>query len=376
MAAVANADETIISVDEDESGNIVVTAIDLDGNVITHTLNRSLATDPGQTARFELDKTKFEAEQAGQAAARAEGARQFDADLAEKQRQFNLSQEATAKLRELEQKRLDLDQQKFLADRDLQTRQLDIQERIAANQNAIDRERLEVDRWTAQGSWDNALAVQDRIDAREKENRALQREMQKAELAHDQQVIDLNRERLGLDREQFLAELDFERQKLLSGVGLEQQRIDLARSEFLAGLQATDPISFMNISRGAQPTAAGGPLPGGLQRVTPLNPLVAGMAVPPGQAGGAASQGQGAAQPFALPPAIQTLQAGATPGALQLPEGAVRVPSPQQLNRLSPTELAFLASLVQGQGIPIADFQRIAAERAPSQRRPTARVAA
>lgn len=259
-----------------------------------------------------------------------------------------------------ETERLRIDQEKNKADQDFLNRQLETQERIADNQAQVDRDRIAADRFIAQGNWDNALKVQDRIDAREKESRELQRELQREQIAHDQQRVEL-----------------------------ERQKFDLDRLQFLSTLQAMNPIDFMNISRGLPPTAAGGPLPGGLQRVGPLNPLAASLA------GGSAASGQGQAAPsqlgqpapagflpsmadqseLALPPAIADVQAGRTPTQpLSLPEGSVRVPSAQQLSRFSPAEQQFLASLVQAQGLNLEDFNRFVAERRPSQRRGTARI--
>lgn len=248
-----------------------------------------------------------------------------------------------------EAQKLKLDQEKFTFEQDFNNRTLASRERIADNEIGISRDRITADREIAQGNWDNALAIQDRIDGRERENRELERELARLNREHDQQRVNI-----------------------------ERSRFELEKLQFLSTLQAMNPIDFMNLSRGQPLTAAGGPLPGGLQRVGPQNPL-AGMVSPStmsGEALGAAQPAQApsqAGQP--LPSAIDALQAGQNPQQpLQLPEGTARVPSTQQLNRFTPAERQYLASLVQAQGLNLEDFGRFVEERSPSSQRRTSRV--
>ena len=133
-----------------------------------------------------------------------------------------------------------LEQDKFALESEISREQLRIQEQIARIDQDIARDRIQADQETAAGNWQNALDIRDRVDASERAQRQLERDLFNAEQ-------ELNNRRFELERASF----------------------DLQKLEFFQSLSQT-PANFadlFNLSRGLPPVGAGGPLPQGVQRV-------------------------------------------------------------------------------------------------------------
>ena len=133
-----------------------------------------------------------------------------------------------------------LEQDRFALEEEISGEQLRIQEQIARIDQDIARDRIQADQETAAGNWQNALDIRDRVDASERAQRQLERDLFNAEQ-------ELNNRRFELERASF----------------------DLQKLEFFQPLSQT-PANFadlFNLSRGLPPVGAGGPLPQGVQRV-------------------------------------------------------------------------------------------------------------
>ena len=181
-------------------------------------------------------------------------------------------------------------------------------------------------------------------------------------LAQQQQLMDLMTTLSGQDiqRQGVLGGLDVERGRL--GLEQQQQAMDFARNPMTAA-------AWWNVSGGGQGGGAGagqgafaqGAQSGGLQQL--------------GQGGGGApAQGGGG---FPIPQALDQAIAGGG-GGLEtggVPEGLIRLLSPQQLAQLQPSQAQLYQALAQMQGIPLEDFMQLLSERAPSQREAQLRAA-
>lgn len=300
-------------------------------------------------------------------------------------RTFSIGSAAAAGTSGLGSARLELDARALELDEAFRRDELALRERLAELDATIARERIEADQEIAQGNWDNALAIQDRIDERERQQREL-------------------------DRELFNMQMEFNREQL----ALENQRFQLDRQEFIVGLTQTPLGRFdlLNTARGLPTIGTGGPLPGGLERVGgggladflrdligPVGELGGGAPAQPGElpddtdellptpgGGGGTGGGAGVTQPLnasvdgqpvganleqllQLPPAILEVMAGRQPGSLTqslaLPPGALPILSTQQRGLLSPDEAATFDALSVAQGVPPELRARIEAAVAP-----------
>jgi hypothetical protein len=139
-----------------------------------------------------------------------------------------------------EQQRFELDQARFDLEEDYRADQLRIQEEIARIDQDIERDRIQHNQEIAQGNWQNALNIQDRIDERERAGRQLDRELFNANQANVERKFELERAEFDLDKLEFF------------------QSLSLAPANF---------ADIFNITRGLAPTGAGGPLPQGIQRI-------------------------------------------------------------------------------------------------------------
>ena len=136
--------------------------------------------------------------------------------------------------------RSQLERDRFELEEEISRENLRIEEELKRIDQDIARDRIQHEQQIAQGNWQNALDVQDRIDERERQSRQLEREMFNANQ-------ELNNRRFELERAAF----------------------DLDKLEFFQQLSSA-PANFadlFNISRGLAPTGAGGPMPQGIARI-------------------------------------------------------------------------------------------------------------
>jgi len=141
---------------------------------------------------------------------------------------------------EISRGRLENETERLDLDRQIQEERLKLDEAMARIDQDIARDRIQHEQEIANGNWQNALDVQDRIDERERAGRQLERDM-----------FNANQE---------LQNRKFE---------LERASFDLDKLEFFQQLSAS-PANFadlFNISRGLAPTGAGGPMPQGISRI-------------------------------------------------------------------------------------------------------------
>ncbi|MDA1298244.1 MAG: hypothetical protein O3B04_09665 [Chloroflexi bacterium] len=120
-----------------------------------------------------------------------------------------------------------------------------INEELSRLNAEIATERIRIDSQIANGQLSLALETQNRIDEREKQGRLLERDLFNANMSHQRDVLNLERSRFDLERQQFLAELSS---------------------------QPGNMLDFFNISRGLPTAGLGGPLPEGISRAVGLNP--------------------------------------------------------------------------------------------------------
>lgn len=294
---------------------------------------------------------------------------------------------------------LQLEQTAIDATNQRATKRNQLERDLAAINTQNNRDRIDADIQIAEGNWENALTIRDRINAQDDKRIQLERDLAALEDEDRDARFELDEARFEFEKLQFMSEL--------------------ARSP-------GDFATFFNISRGLEAPGAGGPIPGGFQRLAPLAigdfdaggggagqpgaPQGDQLALPPGAtdvAGGAAPPGGDPFQPTAgatidpgtgqpigtsttdelaglgtpdqvaqtgapLPPGLAAAFEGALPnsvGAFQAPEGLVPVLSPQQFNQLSPSEQEFYLAIAEFQGIRTEDFRALLQQGAPSQRR-------
>jgi hypothetical protein len=271
----------------------------------------------------------------------------------------------------------ELDKRQLDADNAFKQLELGQAARIGDLNAALQRERMEADREIATGNWDNALAIQTRIDERERLKRQLDRDLEDAQLELQNRILEIDRARLDMERQRFAMEVSTSPANL---------------------------ITLANMSRGFP--AGQGPLPGGFQRIgqagafgadfgtgpfqaapTVARPEVGGQPVQaepapaeiaaapsapiggfpegdPNQAGGTVEQ-----PPVPLPPGLAAAFEGqlAAFGAPQLPPGSVPPLSDQFLARLTPLERLFYEDLIKLQGQRPEDFEAIRGQLSPFQ---------
>lgn len=139
----------------------------------------------------------------------------------------------------------ELDQAQFEADNAFKTLELSQNARIADLQAEVERERIEADLAIAESRFEEAITIQDRIDEREQLQRQLTREIENARNELQSQTIQIDRDRFEMEKLRFMTEL----------------------STTPAGL-----IDLANLSRGLPTVGAGGPIPGGFQRIGGASP--------------------------------------------------------------------------------------------------------
>lgn len=146
----------------------------------------------------------------------------------------------------LDRDRLELSRRQQELDEAFRRDELRINEELRRIEIEISQERIRVDAQIANGQLALALETQNRIDAREKAGRQLERDLFNANMRHQRDILELERSRFDLDRQQFLSEL---------------------------GSQPGNLLDFFNISRGLPVPGLGGPLPEGINRAVGLNPV-------------------------------------------------------------------------------------------------------
>lgn len=145
---------------------------------------------------------------------------------------------------DLANRRVENETARLELDSEIQRESLRIQEEMARIDQDIARDRIQHDQEIAQGNWQNALDVQDRIDERERAGRQLERDLFNANQELQNRRFELDRAAFDLDKLEFFQEL------------------------------SSSPANFadlFNISRGLAPTGAGGPMPQGVSRIGQSN---------------------------------------------------------------------------------------------------------
>lgn len=145
---------------------------------------------------------------------------------------------------DLANRRVENETARLELDSEIQRESLRIQEEMARIDQDIARDRIQHDQEIAQGNWQNALDVQDRIDERERSGRQLERDLFNANQELQNRRFELDRAAFDLDKLEFFQEL------------------------------SSSPANFadlFNISRGLAPTGAGGPMPQGVSRIGQSN---------------------------------------------------------------------------------------------------------
>jgi hypothetical protein len=145
---------------------------------------------------------------------------------------------------DLANRRVENETARLELDTEIQRESLRIQEEMARIDQDIARDRIQHDQEIAQGNWQNALDVQDRIDQRERSGRQLERDLFNANQELQNRRFELDRAAFDLDKLEFFQEL------------------------------SSSPANFadlFNISRGLAPTGAGGPMPQGVSRIGQSN---------------------------------------------------------------------------------------------------------
>jgi hypothetical protein len=258
--------------------------------------------------------------------------------------------------------------------------------RIAEMQDENVQDRIDADVEIAQGNWDNAITIQDRMDERERLQRQLTRDLEDARLELENRSIEIDRARLDMDRQRFAMEVAVSPANLITLANM-SRGFPAGQGELPGGFQRIGQAGAFGADFGtgpfrAAPTVArpevGGqpvqaePAPAEID-AAPSAPIGGFAEGDPNPAGGTVEQPS-----IPLPPGLAAAFAGQLPsssfGAPQLPPGSVPPLSDQQLAQLTPLEKLFYQDLIRLQGQRPEDYEAIRGVATPFQV-PTSQVA-
>ena len=307
-------------------------------------------------------------------------------EISRLQRNFAMGDSSESLNAQFELERLNLDRELQNANNAFRQIELAQQARIADLQKDMAQDRIDADVQIAQGNWDNAIEIQDRVDERERLQRQLTRDLEDARLELQNRTVDIDRARLDMERQRFAMEVAVSPANLITLSNM-SRGFPAGQGELPGGFQRIGQAGAFGADFGtgpfrAAPTVArpevGGPPvqaePAPAEAdAAPSAPIGGFPEGDPNPAGGTVEQ-----PPIPLPPGLAAAFAGELPnasfGAPQLPPGSVPPLSDQQLAQLTPLEKLFYQDLIRLQGQRPEDFEAIRGAATPFQI-PTSQVA-